>query len=531
MKVRSALILSLLLFMQMPLSTYQAAALQNNNKYDLIITGGRIVDGTGNPWFTGDVAIKDGKIVDIGQLDSNKANRLINANGKIVAPGFIDVHAHIEGDPTEAENYLQMGVTSVVTGNCGGSELNIDKYFSSLEKTGTGVNVASLIGHNTVRRAGMNGDFNRVPTTEELQKMRDFVDKAMQDGAVGISTGLIYIPGTFAKTDEVVELAKASAARGGIYASHIRSEGEHVIDAVNEAINIGVLASCPVEISHFKVSNKNLWGLSSKTIKLVEEARLQGRQVTVDQYLYPASSTTIRTLLPSSALEGGSEKIKSRFQNVEYRSRIAQEIIDGVKKRGFNDLSFAYVADYQADKSFNGKNLVEITTLVKKKSDLLSQAEQTIDIVLGGGAQMVYHTMSEIDIENIIRQPFTMVAADAGVIPVDDPSNPHPRAFGNNPRVLARYVRDKKIIGLEDAVRKMTSLPAQTFKLWDRGLLRPGMAADIVIFDENVIQDKATFEQPKQYPVGFSQIIVNGKVAIENGKYIGVKAGTILRKR
>jgi N-acyl-D-amino-acid deacylase len=459
---------------------------------------------------------------------------VIDAKDSIVAPGFIDVHTHIESnilDLPAAENFLRMGVTSIVTGNCGGSALPLGAWFSRLEEKAVSINVAALVGHNTVRRVGMDGDFDRPPTTEELQKMRELVDQAMRDGAVGLSTGLEYIPGTYARTDEIVELAKVAAKYGGVYASHMRNEGLDVEKSINEALTVGAQSGCPVEISHFKVSSKKRWGASAVTIKMVEEARARGQQVTVDQYLYPAGSTGIGILFPSWLFEGGNEKARERLQDASTRERVKRELIAKAAQDGFKDFSFAYVANHRPNQEFNGKNIAEITKIVKQKTDADSQAEQAIDLLLAGGAQMVLHKMSDQDVERIFKQPFTMVASDAGVIDPGSPSIPHPRGFGNNARVLGVYVREKRLVGLEEAIRKMSSLPAQTFNLWDRGLLRPGMAADIVIFDEKTVADRATFERPKQYAAGFDYVIVNGHVVIEKGSHNGAKSGRVLRAK
>jgi len=502
-------------------------------EFDLLISGGRVIDGTGNPWFKADVAVKDGRVAEIGQVSPSRAARIIDAKDLIVAPGFIDVHTHIESnilDLPAAENFLRMGVTSVITGNCGGSALPLGEWFTRLEQKGVSINVAALVGHNTVRRAGMNGDFDRPPTAEELQKMRELVDQAMRDGAIGLSTGLEYVPGTYARTDEIVELAKVAAKYGGIYASHMRNEDVDIEKSIDETLTVGAQSGCAVEISHFKVSSKSRWGASAVTIKMVEEARALGHQVTVDQYLYPASSTGIGILFPSWLFEGGDDKTRERLQDAATCDRVKREMIAKAMKGGFKDFSFAYVANHRANQSFNGKNIAEITKVVKQKADVNSQAEQAIDLLLAGGAQMVLRKMSDQDVERIFKQPFTMVASDAGVIDAESASVPHPRGFGNNARVLGVYVRDKRLVGLEEAVRKMSSLPAQTFNLWDRGLLRPGMAADVVIFDEKTVADRATFERPKQYAAGIDYVIVNGQIVIEKGSYSGAKPGKILRR-
>jgi N-acyl-D-amino-acid deacylase len=517
-----------------PLSINVNHATASVSEFDLIITNGRIIDGTGNPWIEGDIAIKDGRIASIGRVGAARGAKIIDAKGMIVAPGFIDVHTHIEDGiearPT-ADNFLHMGVTSVITGNCGGSALPLGDWFTNLEKGGISINVGSLAGHNTIRREAMGGDFDRAPTAEQLQRMREMVARSMRDGAVGFSTGLEYVPGAYAKTDEIVELAKVAASFGGLYATHMRNEDETVEQSVKESLEVGERARCPVEISHFKISSKKRWGASAVTIKMVEEARARGQQVTVDQYLYTASSTGIGILFPSWIFEGGQVKLKERFGDPATRARIKREMIEKANRGGFKDFAFAYVANHGANTSFNGKNISEISLEVRKKKGIDEEAEQAIDMLLAGGAQMVLHKMSDEDVERIFRQPVTMIASDAGVIDINSRSAPHPRGFGNNARALGLYVREKKLIVLEEAIRKMTSLPAQTFGLWDRGLLRPGMAADVVIFDENRIGDAATFQQPKQYAVGIAYVLVNGQPVIEQGNHNGARPGRILRKQ
>lgn len=493
-------------------------------EFDLLITNARIVDGTGNPWFWGSVAVRDGKIVGVGRV-SGTANKTIDARGQIVAPGFIDVHGHTEdifNNPT-AENFVRMGVTSIITGNCGGSAGDIGQFLGQFGEKPLAVNLGALIGHNTVRRQIVGLD-NRAPTPEEQVKMNELVEKAMKDGAVGLSTGLIYVPGTFAKTEEVVELAKAASKFGGTYASHIRNEGNEVVAAIKESINIGEQANMPVEISHFKISSKALWGQSAMTIALVEDARKRGLQVTVDQYAYPASSTSLDARFPNWAIAGGREEGKKRLADPATKVKIVTEMKEWLKKAKFKDFDFAYVASYRANPAFNGKNIAQITQEVRGKKKLDDQLEQIFEMYNNGGAQMVYQQMSEPDVQAFMKQPFTMIASDSGVRQFGS-GVPHPRGYGNNARVLGRYVRELKIITLEDAVRKMTSLPAQTFNLRDRGQIREGFAADIVIFDEKTVTDKATYENPHQYAEGFSHIVVNGKVVFDGGKLTGTMSG------
>jgi len=522
--VLTALALCAFLFARLPVNAEAPAP-----PYDLLITNARIVDGSGNPWFRADVAIKDGRIARIGRLGSDTANRTIDARGQILAPGFIDVHTHVESvyNSPAAENFVRMGVTTLVTGNCGGSTTEVAEFLGRINKEPLAINLATLIGHGSVRRKAMGLD-DRAPTPEELKQMESIVEQAMKDGAVGLSTGLIYVPGTYAKTDEVVALARVVAKYQGLYATHMRNEGDKVADAIRESIQIGEQAGLPVDISHFKISNKKLWGQSPMTLGLVREARARGLSVTVDQYAYTASSTSLDSRLPAWLRAGGLDESKKRLADQATRDRVFKEMKDTLKKSGFKDYSYAVVASYRPDKSFNGKSIAEITKQVKNKSDVTSQIEQILEMFEAGGAGMVYHSMGEDDVKRIMQEPFTMIASDAGVRQLDD-SVPHPRGYGNNARVLGRYVRELKLISLEDAIRKMTSLPAQTFGFRDRGLIREGLAADLVIFDENTIIDQATFDKPHQFPLGISYVIVNGTPVLENNQMTSARSGVALR--
>lgn len=522
-----ALALGILLFVQFNVDAQAPAP-----PYDLLITNARIVDGSGNPWFRSDVAIKDGRIAligRIGRLGPDVATRTIDARGQILAPGFIDVHTHVESiySLPAAENFVRMGVTTLVTGNCGSSTTDVAEFLGRIKEKPLAVNLATLIAHGSVRRRAMGLD-DRAPTPEELKQMETLVEKGMQEGAVGLSTGLIYVPGTYAKTDEIVSLARVAAKYGGLYATHMRNEGDKVADAIRESIQIGEQAGLPVEISHFKISNKKFWGQSPITLGLVRDARARGLAITVDQYAYTASSTSLDSRLPAWLRAGGLEESKKRLADAATRERVIKEMKDTLKKSGFKDYSYAVVASYSPDKSFNGKSIAEITKQVRSKSDVSSQIDQILEMYEAGGAGMVYHSMGEDDIKGIMQAPFTMVASDAGVRQLDD-SVPHPRGYGNNARVLGRYVRELKLISLEDAIRKMTSLPAQTFGFRDRGLIREGFAADIVIFDENTIIDQATFDKPHQFPLGISYVIVNGTPVLENAQMSETRPGIALR--
>jgi len=501
--------------------------------YDLLIQNARILDGTGNPWFRADLAVSGGRIAALGRLDPGAASRVIDARERVLAPGFIDVHSHVEGsilERPEARNFLADGVVTIVTGNCGGSRTDLAQFFEDIEKKGVALNVASLIGHNSVRSQAM-GRANRQASPEELDRMRALVERGMKEGAAGFSTGLIYVPGTYSSSDEVVELAKVAGRYGGVYASHMRDEGDRVLEAIAEAVRVGREARLPVELAHFKIDNRRLWGMSEKTIAAVEAARRQGIDVVVDQYPYTAASTGIGMLLPGWALADGPEEIKKRLNDPATRARILREMENRWRKQhGRKHLDFARVAACKWDPAMEGKSITQITVEKGRKKKLAEELQTVLDIQLGGGAQMVYHSMGPRDVENILRYPYSAVASDAG-IPEFGSGVPHPRAYGTNARVLGQYVREAGVIRLEEAVRKMTSLPARTFGLRDRGLLREGFWADLVMFDPSRVADRATFENPHQYSVGFDYVIVNGVPVIEDGQPTAARPGRALRRR
>lgn len=497
-------------------------------EFDVVIRNGKIVDGTGNSWFYGDLGIKGGKVTAVG-LVTGDAKRTIDASGLIVAPGFIDVHTHIEGSdfsvPT-APNFIMDGVTSVVTGNCGSSNTDVKAYFEKLKANACSINIATLVGHNSVRHAVM-GDTQRDPTPDEQRKMEALVEQAMKDGAVGLSTGLIYVPGTYSKTPEVIGCATAAAKHRGVYASHIRDEENEMTSAVEEAINIGRQARLPVQISHFKVTYKPNWGRSTEMVDYVEKARREGIDVTVDQYPYIASSTSLNTRLPSWAFSGGTDSLKFRLKDPSTRKKIKDEMLGDLKRKKFKNYSYAVVARYGADTTVNGKNISEINKLWGRKSKAGEEVETILEMVDKGSAQMVFFSMDERDLKTIMQYPFNMFASDAGISRFGS-GVPHPRGYGTNSRVLGRYVREMKVLRLEEAIRRMTSLPAQKFQLNDRGLLKPGMSADVVIFDEQTINDVATFDKPHAYATGINFVLVNGEVTVDSGKHTGVRSGVVL---
>ena len=497
---------------------------------DYIIRNGKLIDGTGNQWQIKDVAIINNKIAAIGTLTNWKAKKEIDAKGLIVAPGFIDVHAHIEGGEVKnplATNFIYDGVTSVVTGNCGGSADDMKSYFDFIDSLGVSINVAALMGHNNIRKQVM-GTANRHATAQELKQMEAIADKAMKAGAVGMSTGLIYIPGTYAPTEEVVALAKIVAQNGGVYASHIRNEEDKVAEAVNEAIEIGRQAKLPVQISHFKVNGQNNWGRSDETLNLVVNARKQGIEVTIDQYPYTASSTNLGILLPDWVLADGQDSILARLKNASIREKVKAHSLNIIKTRGLNHFDYAYVANFKADTSYNGKNIREINLIRGKKDNALEEAETIVQMIELGGAQMVYHGMQDKDVKNILAYPFNMAASDAGIA-VMGVSRPHPRAYGTNARVLGKYVREEKVMSLEEAIRRMTSLPANKFNFKERGIIKEGFFADVVVFDEKEVTDMATFENPHQFSKGFKYVFVNGAMTVDNGTHNGTRKGMAIR--
>ena len=497
--------------------------------YDTVIKNGKIVDGTGNGWFWGDVGIKDGKIAKVGKIETSEGVVVVDARGMIVAPGFIDVHTHIEGNdirvPT-ADNFIYDGVTTVVTGNCGSSNVDIAAYFNRLDSVKTSINIATLIGHNSVRREVM-GEEDRKPTAAEQQRMEALIEEAMKNGAVGFSTGLIYVPGTYSEKEEVIALAKAAAQHNGVYASHIRSEGDDVLDAIEEAINIGRQAKMPVEISHFKVTYKPNWGRSVQTLEAVDKARKEGIDVTIDQYPYVASSTSLDTTLPTWAFSGGRDSLLYRLTDPDTREKIKKEMLAILKSKQLKNYSYAVIARFAEDSTLNGLSISEANIVRGRKAKASEEVETIFSMVSTGRVQMVYFSMNEEDLRRIMQYPFNMAASDAGIVQFGS-GMPHPRAYGTNARILGMYVRDLKIIHLEEAIRRMTSLPAQKFQLQGRGLIHEGMAADIVIFEENKVADRATFEKPHAYSIGFEYVFVNGGLIVNSGKHTGVRSGVVV---
>jgi N-acyl-D-amino-acid deacylase len=498
--------------------------------FDLVIRHGTIINGTGKQPFTGDTAVKAGRIAAIGKFEGRGA-REIEARGLAVAPGFIDVHTHGE-DILElplAENFLRMGVTTLVLGNCGSSKLELGEFWRNLATNKPSANIATLIGHNTVRAAVMGGSFMRPPTARELSRMKSAIEKAMREGALGLSTGLIYLPGTFSTTDELVELAKALTPFDGIYVSHMRNEGEKIFEALDELTRIAREARIRAHVSHIKLSGRMNWGQTAKVLAAIEAARRSGVPITQDEYVYTASSTGVSQLLPDAAREGGVERFAQRIADPEERNYIVYQMIQSLRKNGHDNYDYVTIASHKADPALNGLTLPEAAKLRKGSIAVEDQIDLVFDIERNGRATAVFFGMSEDDLKEFLGHTNTMFASDSGVRKFKE-GVPHPRGYGNNARVLGRYVRELKLLPIEEAVRRMTSLPAETFRLKDRGLLREGFAADLVVFDPATVRDEATFKDPHRYATGFATVLVNGVPAIERDQHTGARAGVGIKR-
>jgi dihydroorotase/N-acyl-D-amino-acid deacylase len=499
-------------------------------RFDVLITGAKIVDGSGGAWFHGDIGIKGDTITAIGLLADATAGTRVDARGLVAAPGFIDVHSHggsgLFNVPT-AESYLREGVTTMIEGPDGSSALPLSGLFDRVSKTPVSINFASFVGQGTIRSKVM-GLVNRKATPEELEQMKKLAEQAMRDGAFGLSTGLFYVPGNFTPTEEVVEIAKVVGRMGGIHISHMREEASHIVDSVKETIRIGEEGGLPTQITHHKIIGKPSWGQSVETLRLVEEARKRGVDVTIDQYPYTASSTGIAALFPQWSLEGGAKSTAERLAAPDQRAKIKATIVEKLQTdRGAGDPKNVQIAGCRFDPSLAGKNLAEITRARGAEPNFENAAETAIDLQLKGGCSAIYHAIDEEDVVRIMKSPYTMVASD-GIIPVPGQAAPHPRSYGTFARVLGRYVREQHVLTLEEAVRRMSSYPAQRIKLWDRGLLRPGMKADIVIFDPEKVGDRSEFTKPHQYSVGFRDVMVNGKFALRNDAVTTERPGRVL---
>jgi dihydroorotase/N-acyl-D-amino-acid deacylase len=508
--------------------------------YDLLIAGGTVIDGTGAPGTRADVAIRGDRVVAVSAtpLARTQARRVVDAAGKVVAPGFIDLHAHLEPllRLPDMQSALRQGVTLALGGPDGGSPLPLAPYLDSVTAARPGINVAYLVGHNDVRRAVL-GMSDRAPADAELARMRAHVARAMGEGAFGLSTGLLYLPGTYATTDEVVALAQAAADSGGIYTSHLRKEGIGLLEGVGEALEIGRRARIPVVLTHHKAVGRQMWGQSARTLAMVDSARRAagahgvGVDVMVDQYPYTATHTGIGVLVPSWAMAGGDSAFARRLTQPALRDSVVRGIVFNLlNDRGGGDLSRVQFSRAGFDRTLEGKTLKDWADRRGLAPTPENGATLVLDAMRQGGANAIYHVLDEGDVARIMRHPQTMVASD-GRLSTPGDGHPHPRAYGTFPRVLGRYVREQRLLTLEQAVHKMTGMPAARLGLRDRGVLRAGAAADVVVFDPATVADRATFEAPHQYPVGIETVVVNGAVAVDAGAPTAARAGRVLRRR
>ncbi|MGI5839659.1 MAG: N-acyl-D-amino-acid deacylase family protein [bacterium] len=499
--------------------------------YDLIIKNGFLVDGTGKGGYRADVAVKDGKIARVGDLSGATAGKIIDAGGAVVAPGFIDIHTHadeaVRAVP-KADNYIRQGVTTVIGTNCGGGAggVEVAEFLAAVAAAGPSVNYGTLVGHGDIRLAGM-ADSTTAANDDEMAKMESLVEKAMLEGAFGMSSGLEYWPGRYATTEELVRLARVAGRHGGFYATHSRNEQTGVITAVGEAIEIGRRAGVPVEISHLKPCGAAVWGYGATLVSMVSMARAMGVDVTADQYPYGASCTGFSQCFPDWALEGGNTELAERLKDAVLLERIKAYAANQIRIRVGEDLSLIQISTYQSEPSYAGKTMRDILVQRRLAPSMENGIDLVIEMYLAGEPMVIYHYIDEEDIKTIMRSPYVSVVTDGHICKYGEAS-PHPRSYGTFARVLGRYVREEQVITLEEAVRKMTSLPAGRLGLADRGVLKEGNRADITVFSEEEIADTATFFEPHQYAAGIEYVIVNGEITVEKGFHTGAACGQIL---
>jgi N-acyl-D-amino-acid deacylase len=499
--------------------------------YDLVLKNARVVDGTGSPWYRADIAVRGDSIALIAPAITGAAKRVIDVKGAVVSPGFVDLHTHASRGlfqvPT-ADNYVRQGVTTVLEGPDGASTVPLKPFLDKLEALPKSLNIGSFLGQGSVRAAvvGLN---DRRATADEMAKMRALVEQGMRDGAFGLTTGLYYVPGKFTPLSEVIELQKVVSPWRGLHTSHMRDEASKILDSVRETIAIGEQASVPTQITHHKVIGKANWGRSVETLRLVDEARARGVDATIDQYPYTAASTSIHGgLLPAWALEGGWRETEKRLKDPAARAKIKAAVAELIRtERGAGDAANVVISQCSWDVSLAGRNLAQIAQSRGMTPTPENAAEVVAWLVENGSCQGIFHAMNEEDVLRIIVHPATMIASD-GEIPIFGRGAPHPRSYGTFARVLAVYVREKKVLTLEDAVRRMSSMPAARIGLTDRGVVRAGMKADLAVFDPGTVRDAATYEKPHQYAEGFSHVIVNGQMVYENGAMTAARPGRVL---
>jgi N-acyl-D-amino-acid deacylase len=537
-------------------------------RFDLLLSNARIVNGAGNPWFKADIGVTNGRIAQIGRLAAADAAHVIDVEGLFIAPGFIDAHSHTDlvlPFYSGVESTLRQGVTTLITGNCGislapvapatkdllvksvsphlprGARLEVswstfDEYLRYEATLGLAANIGHLVGHGTVRTAVI-GFEDRAPSVAELARMKRLVAEALEAGALGLSTGLIYPPGLYAGTAELIELARVVARYGGIYASHIRGEGKTLMEAVKEAIAVGEAGGLPVEISHHKASGRPYWGQTVASLELIAAARRRGVDVTCDQYPYLAGMTSLATLLPPWAHEGGLDQLVERLRSSEERRRIRQDMEAGLPgwenilaTNGWDNIRVSSVRTDE-NRGLEGHTLAEIADIRMQPDAYTALFDLLVEE--DGAATMLLFSMSEEDVRRVMTHPAHMVGSDSwSVAPsgIMSGGKPHPRFYGTYPRILGTYVREDGVLTLEDAIRRMTSFPARRFRLRDRGLILKGMWADLVVFNAETIRDRASYADPHRYPDGIEYVVVNGQLVIERGRNTGIRAGKVLRR-
>ena len=533
-------------------------------RYDLVIKNGRIVDGTGNSWLNLDIGISQGKIRKMGVING-VGERTVDAKGMTVSPGFIDLHNHSDQSILaypDAESYIMQGVTSIAVGQCGmsmaplnpkTSELfrswispflvsgfdyqwdwrTLEEYYEKVERQGTSLNIIPFVGHGTIRIAVKGFDSSSV-SKNEMEEMKKLLHQSMEAGAFGLSTGLILPPGSYANSEEIIELASILKSYGGIYSTHLRSESHRLLEALEEAIEVAEKNGIPLQIAHHKAVGKSNWGKVDATLKLIEKARERGVEANVDVYPYTAANQMISLLLPPWTLGGGAVKMLERLKNRSDRTRMKKEIDEGTME-GEHWLKAAgwagvVVTGCPPERKYEGLSLEDI---LKNKNQFDDPYEGLFDwiIEIGANATIVVFAMDEADVQTVIRSPLSSIITDIYATAPSAPGKIHPRAYGTFPRFLGRYIRELKLLPLEEGIRKITSLPAGKLRINDRGLLREGFWADIVIFDPDKIMDKATYVDPHQYPEGINYVIVNGQTVVDNGSLMGIRPGKVLRRQ
>jgi N-acyl-D-aspartate/D-glutamate deacylase len=527
-------IVRVLLLPLLLLCSLRPVAAEEPLQFDILIRHGRVIDGNGKPGIRADIGILDGRITSVGKLDDASAGTLIDATGLVVCPGFIDLHSHADRGILQfrsAENYIRQGVTTLVCGNCGSSPTDVAEFFRKLREKGTGPNIALLIGHGSVREAVM-GRINVAPTDKQLAEMKRLVREAMQSGAVGLSTSLRYGPGAYATTEEIVELAKEIKPFGGFYATHMRDEGTKILEAVEEALEIGRKAGVPVHISHHKISSASVFGLTRLTLERIDKARAAGVDVTLDQYPYGAGSGGMSLYVPQASLSGGLDAFRKRIADPKQKARIVEAVEELLIRKIYEAdqrisdkthtaiaLQRIQVARAKHDSNLEGKNLTQILQSRGKDVTLRTGAELLVELI-SHGTGGINHTLDDRpggDVDRVMLHPLTCIASDGSVFPFGS-GHPHPRSYGCYPRVLGHYVRNRKLLSLEQAIQKMTLLPANRLRWRDRGRIEPGKVADVVVFNPRTVTDKATFIVPHRHSVGIEHVIVHGRFVLKSGK-------------